>query len=164
MPPIMYQDLGRLLVSVCRLHRTRADQFVSQMGLFRGQAFLLMVLSEQDGITHSEVAEKLKISPAATTKVIKRMEKEEYLQRETDAADERVSRVYLRDKGRAIISEIRGAFGEMDRMMFEGLSEAELLHLQAALHRMQANLEQYQPPAPGRQAHSEDPQALISNR
>jgi predicted DNA-binding protein YlxM (UPF0122 family) len=66
--------LGKLLVFVCRLHGTKADRFFEQLGLYRGQAFLLRVLSKKDGLTHSEIAEILEISPAAATKVIKRME------------------------------------------------------------------------------------------
>jgi DNA-binding MarR family transcriptional regulator len=87
------------MVNVCRLHHKRADQSMDQVGLYRGQAFLLMILSQHDGMTHSEIAENLEISPAAATKVIKRMEQAGYLQRQADPADERISRVYLQDKG-----------------------------------------------------------------
>ena len=66
--------IGPLMANIGRLHATRADRFMDRIGLFRGQAFLLMILSEQDGLTHSEIADKLEISPAAATKVIKRME------------------------------------------------------------------------------------------
>src|SRR5512134_105711 len=133
MATIESQDLGRLLVSVCRLHHTRADQSMDRIGLYRGQAILLMILSHVDGITHSEIAAKLEISPAATTKVIKRMEQAGYVQRQTDPVDERVSRVYLLDPGRAIIAEIHRTFAEMDRAMLAGLAEAELEQLRDLL-------------------------------
>lgn len=145
MSPIVYQDLGRLMVNVCRLHHTRADQSMDRIGLYRGQAILLMILSQHDGMTHSEIAEKLEISPAAATKVIKRMEQAGYLQRQADPADERVSRVCLRDKGRALIAEIDGAFGELDRMMFDGLSEPDLKRFRDLLTQIQANLQRFQP-------------------
>jgi DNA-binding MarR family transcriptional regulator len=142
---IAYEDLGRLLVSVCRLHHTKADQSMDQIGLYRGQALLLMTLSQQDGMTHSEIAEKLGISPAAATKVIKRMEQAQYLQRRADPADERISRVYLLDKGRALIDEINAAFAKLDRTTFGGLPQPELERLLNLLKRMQANLQGFQP-------------------
>lgn len=145
MPSIAYQDLGRLLVNICRLHHTRADQSMDRIGLYRGQAFLLMILSQRDGMIHAEIAERLEISPAAATKVIKRMEQAGYLQRQPDPADERVSRVYLLDGGRALIAEIDRAFGELDRAMFEGLPEADLEQFSDLLVQMQANLQRYQP-------------------
>ena len=145
MSPIAYHELGRLLVSVCRLHHTRADQSMDKIGLYRGQAFLLMVLSEQDGMTHSEIAEKLEISAAAATKVIKRMEQAHYVQRRADPADERVSRVYLQAQGHALIAEIHSTFGKLDRMMLDGLPEPDLERLRDLLTQMQANLQRFQP-------------------
>jgi DNA-binding MarR family transcriptional regulator len=145
MSPIAYQELGRLMVSVCRLHYTRADQSVDKLGLYRGQARLLMILSEQDGLPHSEIAEKLEVSAPAATKVIKRMEESHYVQRRPDPADERVSRVYLRPQGRARIAKIRRAFGYLDRAMFAGLPEPDLQRLRDLLTRMQANLVRFEP-------------------
>jgi len=140
-----YQELGRLLVSVCRLHHTRANQSMDKIGLYRGQARLLMALSEQDGLSHSEIAARLEVSPAAVSKVIKRMEEANYVQRQADPADERVSRVYLQAQGQALVAEIRGAFGQLDRTMLDGLPEPDLIRLRDLLTRMQANLLRFEP-------------------
>jgi DNA-binding MarR family transcriptional regulator len=145
MTPIVRQDLGRLLVSVCRLHHTRADQSMDRISLFRGQAVLLMILSRHDGMSHSQIAEALEISPAATTKVIKRMEQAGYLQRQGDPTDERVSRVYLCDAGRELIADIDRAFARLDEAMFAGLPESDLERCRDLLMHMQANLQQFQP-------------------
>jgi DNA-binding MarR family transcriptional regulator len=145
MSPITHQELGRLLVSVCRLHHTRADQSMDKIGLYRGQALLLMTLSEQDGLPHSEIAEKLEISAPAATKVIKRMEEAHYVQRRADPADERVSRVYLQAQGHALIAQIRRTFGRLDRAMFDGLPEADLHQLHDLLTQIQANLLRFEP-------------------
>jgi DNA-binding MarR family transcriptional regulator len=139
------QELGQLLASVGRLHHTRADQSMDKIGLFRSQARLLMILSERDGLPHSEIAEKLEVSAPAATKVIKRMEQAHYVQRGADPTDERVSRVYLRPPGRALIAQIRRAFSRLDRAMFEGLPEPDRLRLRGLLTRMQANLLRFEP-------------------
>jgi DNA-binding MarR family transcriptional regulator len=145
MPSTAYEELGHLMGSVCRLHHTRADQSMERIGLYRGQAILLMILSRHDGITHSEIAEKLRISPAAATKVIKRMEEAGYVRRQADPADERVSRVCLQEGGRALIAEIEGAFGKLERATFEGLPEAELERFRDLLTQMGANLQRFEP-------------------
>ena len=145
MSPIAYQELGRLLVSVCRLHHTRADQSMDKIGLYRGQARLLMTLSEQDGLSHSEIAEKLEISAPAATKVIQRMEEAHYVQRQADPADERISRVYLQAQGHALIAEIRRTFGQLDQTMFDGLTDLDLERFRDLLTQMQANLLRFEP-------------------
>lgn len=140
-----YEELGRLLVSVCRLHHTRADQSMDKIGLYRGQARLLMTLSEQDGLSHSEIAEKLEISAPAATKVIQRMEEAHYVQRRADPADERVSRVYLQAQGHALIAEIRRTFGQLDQTMFDGLTDLDLERFRDLLTQMQTNLLRFEP-------------------
>jgi DNA-binding MarR family transcriptional regulator len=73
------------------------------------------------------------------------MERAGYLQRRADPSDERVSRVYLQDQGRALIAEIERAFGRLDRAMFEGLSEPDLVRFRDLLTQMAGNLQRFQP-------------------
>jgi DNA-binding MarR family transcriptional regulator len=132
--------IGRLLANLCRLQATRVDQVMDQIGLYRGQGILLVLLAEQDGLTHSAIAAKLRISPSAATKVIKRLEKLSYLRRQPDPADERLSRVFLQDEGRAVIDQIHAAFGMINRVMMEGVTPEEQGQLRDLLGRVQANL------------------------
>jgi DNA-binding MarR family transcriptional regulator len=132
--------IGRLLANLCRLQATRVDQVMDQIGLYRGQGILLVILAEQDGLTHSAIAAKLRISPSAATKVIKRLEKLSYLRRQPDPADERLSRVFLQDEGRAVIDQIHAAFGMINRVMMEGVTPEEQGQLRDLLGRVQANL------------------------
>jgi DNA-binding MarR family transcriptional regulator len=135
------QSLGRLFVNVCRLHHTKADQCMEQFGLYRGQAILLMILSEKDGMTHSDIADRLKISPAAATRVIKRLEALNYLQRQPDLNDERISRVYLQEKGRILIDEIHRSFRNLERVMFNDFSTEDEDIFRDLLMRIQSNLQ-----------------------
>jgi len=141
MPDDTEQSLGQLFVNVCRLHHTKADQCVEQLGLYRGQAILLMILSEKDGITHSDIADRLRISPAAATRVIKRLEALNYLQRQPDPNDERISRVYIQEKGQFLIDEIHQAFLQLERGMFNDFSTKDKDFLRELLMRIQVNLQ-----------------------
>lgn len=132
--------LGQLTAFLARLQAVTTDRHMERIGLYRGQAVLLMFLSERDGLTHSELAEKLEISPAAATKVIKRLEALKYLSRRPDPADERISRVYLEDGGRAVIQQIRRAFNQVEDAMLRGFSAAEKETLAGLLARMYTNL------------------------
>lgn len=132
--------IGGLMANIGRLHSKRAHQIMEQVGLYRGQAFLLMILSRQDGLTHSEIAEKLEISPAAATKVIKRMEALHYVQRRPDPMDERVSRVFLEEEGQALNQQIRHAFDQIDQVLVSNLTPEEQSTLVALLMKMYHNL------------------------
>jgi DNA-binding MarR family transcriptional regulator len=142
------RELGKLIFGIGRLHSTRADQLMDQIGLFRGQGMLLKFLSRHDGLTHSEIAEKLAISPAAVTKVIKRLEEQNYLKRQPDPKDERVSRVFMQPEGQKKIEEIHRIFQELDNTTFQNFSEEELEHMHGYMQRMQENLQNNFPEQP----------------
>ena len=132
--------IGMLLGKIGRLHATRANWFWERIGLFRGQAILLIILAEQDGQTHSEIARKLAVTRGALTKVIRRMEALQYLQCHPDPLDERVSRVFLAPEGQAKINEISQTFEQIDQALVNNLTEEQQGTLIELLQKVYTNL------------------------
>ncbi|NMC30510.1 MAG: MarR family transcriptional regulator [Pelolinea sp.] len=140
--PTKYETVGRMLPCICRNHKKNADLMLERSGLYQGQAKLLMILYREDGISHSKVASELRISPAAASKVIKRMEQDGYVSRMTDGADERVSRVFLQPKGQILANKIHAIFQQLDQSMLEGFSDREIQELYGFLERVLKNLQE----------------------
>jgi DNA-binding MarR family transcriptional regulator len=111
-----------------------------ELGLYRGQPFLLGVLWEQEGITHSELANRMQVSPATVTNMLKRMEKAGFVERRPDAEDQRVSRVYLTGVGREIRGRVDQHWQEVEAQVFGTFSEQELETLRELLTRVQQEL------------------------
>jgi DNA-binding MarR family transcriptional regulator len=121
-----------------------------ELGLYRGQPFLLAVLWENEGITHSELARRMHVSPATVTNMIKRMEKAGFVERRPDAADQRLSHVHLTDAGRAIRDRVDGQWQEIEARVFGSFSEDEQATLRALLERLRQSLiELYDGPPEG---------------
>ena len=76
-----HHSLGLALANICRLHHARIHILLESVGLYRGQPPLLFALWHQDGQTHSELAERLHVTPATITRMIQRMEKTGFLER-----------------------------------------------------------------------------------
>ncbi len=133
--------LGRMLANLARTHAMRVDQAMDEIGLYRGQAILLLTLAEQDGLTHTAIAERLCISPAAASKVIKRMEGLGYVQRTPDPADERLSRVFLLELGRAKLDDIHTVFRSINARLVQEFSPEEQVVLKDFMGRMIDNLQ-----------------------
>jgi len=129
-----------LLAQVCLLHYSRAHALLEAIGLYRGQPPVLRALWEQEGLTHTELAERLHVTPATITKMIQRMEKAGFVVRKPDAEDQRVSRVYLTEAGRAIRSEVQAVWQTMEQETFDGFAEEEQTLLRRFLLRMRENL------------------------
>jgi DNA-binding MarR family transcriptional regulator len=134
------ETLGQLLSQICRLNHVRMHALLDEIGLYRGQPHVLRALWEQEGLTHSRLAHTLHRSAATMTNMIKRMEKAGFVERRPDPADERVSRVYLTDAGRAIQDRVQQVWREAEAQAFAGFSEQERAQLQQIFAQVRDNL------------------------
>jgi len=108
--------------------------------MYRGQPYVLKVLWEEEGLTHSELARRLHVQPATVTNIITRMEKAGFVERRSDEKDQRVSRVYLTDKGREIQGQVKQIWREFEAQVFAGFSAKERAALQQFFVRIRDNL------------------------
>jgi DNA-binding MarR family transcriptional regulator len=134
------ESMDFLLAQICRLHYGRAHTLLEGLGLYRGQPPVLHALWEREGLAHSELATRLHVQPATITKMIKRMEKAGFVVRRSDPRDQRVSRVYLTDAGRAIQAEVRQVWRALEEETFEGFSLEERVLLRRFFLQMRENL------------------------
>jgi DNA-binding MarR family transcriptional regulator len=135
------ESLDFLLAQVCHLHHTRAHQLLEAIGLYRGQPPLLMALWQREGLTQTDLAERLNIAPATITKMLQRMERTGFIRRQPDEADQRISRVYLTEAGRDVQAQVEAVWQTMDGETFAGLSSAERQQLHTYLLALRANLQ-----------------------
>ncbi len=132
--------LDMLLVQVCRLHYLRAHELLEKIGLYRGQPPVLRALSEQEGLKHTELAERLRVTPATITRMLQRMEKAGFVERRPDPEDQRISRVYLTEAGRGVQSALREVVRTMEAETFAGFSQEEQALLRRLLEGIRDNL------------------------
>jgi DNA-binding MarR family transcriptional regulator len=81
------------------------------------------------------------IGAASTTFGPKGMGKAGFVVRGSDDSDERISRVFLTDAGRAIRPAVEKVWTRLDRQLFAGFSERELSLLADFLVRVCRNIE-----------------------
>ena len=134
------ESIDFLLAQICRLHHARAHTLLEELGLYRGQPPVLFALWEQEGATHGELAARLHVKPATITKMLKRMEKAGFVERRSDPADQRVSRVYLTDAGRSIRNEVEQVWRTLEDETFVGFSPEERVLLRRFFLQMRDNL------------------------
>jgi DNA-binding MarR family transcriptional regulator len=131
---------GFLLAQVCRLHYARAHTLLEGLGLYRGQPPVLHALWEQEGLTHTGLAGRLHVQPATITRMIQRMEKAGFVACRADPEDQRVSRVYLTDAGRAIQTEVEQVWGVLENETFAGFTLQERMLLRRFFLQIRENL------------------------
>jgi DNA-binding MarR family transcriptional regulator len=136
----MQETTSYLLSEVCKLRRARGSALLGEIGLHRGQPFILFALWEREGLTHSELAEQLYVRPATITNALQRMEKKGLVKRSRDTEDQRVSRVYLTEAGHQIRGEVERVWAELEEWTFAGFDPEERLLFRRLLHQIAASL------------------------
>lgn len=134
------ETLEFMLREVCKVHTNKINEVLGEVGLHKGQPLMLRILYHKDGVAQSYLAKELAIKPATTSAMVKRLEKGGYVVRKRDDLDERVSNVYLTDKGRELSNKLKGYQTQMDNMVFEGFTDIEKETMKDFINRIRDNL------------------------
>jgi DNA-binding MarR family transcriptional regulator len=133
-------SLGYLMVHICRARRNRAQELLSELGVYAGQDMLLMHLWEQDGRTQSELADLTCVQQATLTKTIDRMTQVGLLERRTDPEDRRVSRIYLTQAGHDLRVPVENVWQQVETESFANLTTDERVLLRRLLMQVSNNV------------------------
>lgn len=128
---------GRLI----RMYYSRIQSQLAEVGLYRGQPPILMLLYKNDGMSQKEMARALNLSPATMTVTLKRMEKAGLVLREMDEHDQRILRVHLSEKGREMCETGESRIGVVTAELLEGFTLEEQQRLNEYLGRIARNME-----------------------
>jgi DNA-binding MarR family transcriptional regulator len=134
------ETISYLLAQVSRAHRSKGQELLSSLDLHLGQEMLLIQLWPRDGLTQSELADNLCISPATITKMLDRMSKTGLVERRTDPDDQRVSRVYLTHVGRLLQEPVEEVWHELETQSMANLTLEEKILFRRLLLQVYENL------------------------
>ncbi len=132
--------LGQLLTRVCRLSVGRMKVRMENVGLHRAQGFVLFYLWHHEEASQSDIARAQRISPATVTNTLQRMEKAGWIERHQDSNDQRVIRVRLTARAKALYEEARSQFREMEEEITATLAVEERENLRGYLLRIHERL------------------------
>lgn len=114
---------------------------MQELGIYPGQIPVLGLLAYKDGLSQREIAEHLRIKPPTVNVTVQRLEKAGFLFRKADEKDQRVSRIYLTEKGKQVKERGMKRVEENEKILFDGFSDAELCLLRRFLEQITANID-----------------------
>ncbi|MCY6355297.1 MarR family winged helix-turn-helix transcriptional regulator [Clostridium sp. ZS2-4] len=134
-------SLNHMFFKVIRLHYHRMQALLDKVGIYPGQPPMLHALHMKDGQSQKELAKKLGIKPSTITVMLKRMEKGELVERRQDTEDQRISRVYLTEKGKEAWIEVKEIMKDLETECFGNFTAEDQVLLRRLLMQMHDNLE-----------------------
>ena len=120
---------------------------MQELGIYPGQIPVLGLLAHRDGLSQREIAEKLRIKPPTVNVTVQRLEKAGFLYRKADEKDQRVSRIYLTEKGKQAKENGMRKIDENEKIMLEGFSDTELCLLRRFLEQIIENIDKIPGPS-----------------
>ena len=107
-----------------------------------GQPKALFVLSTlQNGCaTQRELADMIHVSAATMANSLKRLERNGYIQRQSDEKDSRCNRIVITQKGLEAVERCQDAFDYVDTRLYAGFTPEEVERLKNAFRRMLQNM------------------------
>ncbi|MBD2107899.1 MarR family transcriptional regulator [Nodosilinea sp. FACHB-13] len=109
-------------------------------GLTPFHYLVLCCLWEEDGLSTSGIADKLKQLGATLTGVVDRMEDRHLVYRERDPSDRRIIRIWLTDEGRKLMDILPAVGAETIQRATTGVSEADQAAVTQLLEQIIHNL------------------------
>lgn len=110
-------------------------------GAHRGQGRVLALLAEQDGQSPRDLAALLRVQPPSLSELLDKLSRDGSIERRRHEEDQRMSAVFLTEKGRAMVDEVRQARKDAAEATLAGLSDEEQAALSALLDKLIASLE-----------------------
>lgn len=101
---------------------------------------MLMHLSQCESATQSELVSVTRMKAPTISVALKNMEKEGLVTRVADEKDQRVTHVYITDKGRRVDAENLARIKQVDAVMMEGVTDEEATAMLSTLYKMRENL------------------------
>jgi DNA-binding MarR family transcriptional regulator len=132
--------VGMALIRTHRAFRQSGERKLARLGLRLGQELILLQLAAHEALSQTGLAGRLGVEQATISIMLGRMEKAGLVQRRTDQADARVTRVCATRKGRSLLAPVRQLWREQERNLLKGLTAEDRRTLGRLLARVRANL------------------------
>ena len=134
------QDFVFTLGELYRMLRVYADKEASRFGITRAQWGVLAKIERSEGMKQTELAELLEMQPITLTRLIDKLCDHDWIERRGDATDRRVNRLYLKEAGRQLLSELSGLRSELTTNALNGIPPADAHRLLVQLQTIKENV------------------------
>lgn len=136
----MYHKLTHDLDKITMMRRIFIQRAATRDGICLGQSRVLEYIRRNPNCSQKDIADFMEVSPPSVAVMVKRMVRDELIQKISDANDLRQNRLTITPKGIEVSENCRNLFEQMDEQVYDGFSDEELELLASYLTRLANNL------------------------
>ena len=141
----MADQLGFIIGDVSRLLRRAFDERARTIGVTRTQWRMLTTLARHEGVNQGRLADLLDVEAITLCRMVDRLSEAGLVERRPDPTDRRAWRIFLTERSRPILEELRSLANELIEEALAGLTGADRDYLDTLLERIRTNLYNAEP-------------------
>ncbi len=141
------ESIGRYSAAIYRLSQSIFNNKLRSLEISSGQYDILLVIAKNEGISQTEICDRLYVEKSTTAKAVKYLLAKGFVYNRQIASDKRYSSLYLTGKGREASAEVEAVFSEMlgiySKNVPTGLIEQTIAVLKTVISNLQEEKSRY---------------------
>ncbi len=142
MPTRYTKTTGRLL-NLPILRRQCLQIYNHKMGIAWEYIPVLEYIKTHPGCIQADISNKLNVTPAAVTQSTKSLESAGLIEKKIKKDNLRVKQMYITEQGIAAAKRGTEIFDNIDSVMYDGLTDEDIVNLETLLDRVSQNLKNH---------------------
>lgn len=137
---MMDEEIRLLLCKIWAKMRKDYSDSLRDHQIHVGQDQALCQLWKDDGITQSQLCDRMGCEPPTVSNMLRKLEEYGLIERKQDVSDARISRVFLTEQGRELEQPVLDIWRKHQDKLLDGIDTEERLLLRRLLRHMDDNL------------------------
>lgn len=133
-------DISRYIPMISRGMRIYYDCGLQKYNIGWSQQFLLEHIYNNPGVKPQDLTDTYRVEKCTTTRGLKRLYDEGYIEIETDRTDHRSKRLYPSVKADGVMDHIKNLRSQFDRIIMQDISSQDLRQFESVLKKLHDNL------------------------
>lgn len=141
----MYQKkaVGRCISKLSNQIRRRLDSYSTKSGVSGSQGRVLhFVLAQPEDVFQRDIEQEFNMRPPSATELLKTMEKNGLIRRESTAQDARLKKIIVTEKATGLVGQVFPDLEELEQDLTKGISPEQLEVFFLVVERMSENLKE----------------------
>ena len=131
----------QLILKADRMNKQLYSRMGQKLNMHRSQHMVLMYIANSNAnISQKEIADTFEISPPAVAMLMKRLEKNGFVARESSREDNRCNVITLTEKGKQIVEATNKLGDQCSSIAFNNFSEEEIDMFILLMEKLEKNL------------------------
>ena len=135
------ENLSACFRTITQAEYHKVYKKLEKYNLVNGQANLLVIIKENDGLSQNEIANILNVKPSSMSERINKLENLGYIYRAVDEDNLRVKRIYITADGKKAATQCKKILNEFEDTMYSGFTKKDIRAFEEYLERIMSNLE-----------------------